>query len=137
MAEFFKVSDAVTVRVIELDLPSTLDVDEFDKLNDSLLREFVASDGRWILDLTKVDYVGSAVLGMMVNIRQHVKAAAGKLVLCGLSPRLPKVTPDVRPDLCASSIIACWISSNRCLFAAVGLVKTLPLITGYKSTAMP
>lgn len=91
MADFFKVSDAVTVRVVELELPATLDVDEFDKLNDSLLAQFREKDGRWILDLSKVDYIGSAVLGLMVNIRQHVKSAAGKLVLCGLSPRLLEI----------------------------------------------
>ncbi len=91
MADFFKVSDAVTVRVVELELPESLDVDEFDKLNESLLNQFRERDGRWILDLSKVDYVGSAVLGMMVNIRQHVKSASGKLVICGMSPRLTEI----------------------------------------------
>ena len=91
MADFFKVSDAVTVRVVELELPETLDVDEFDKLNNTLLDQFREKDGRWILDLTKVGYVGSAVLGLMVNIRQHVKTAGGKLVICGMSPRLSEI----------------------------------------------
>jgi anti-anti-sigma factor len=91
MSQFFKISDAVAIRVIELDLPATLDVDEFDKLNESMLREFTATDGRWILDLTKVEYVGSAVLGMMVNIRQHVKSSGGQLVLCGMSQKLTEI----------------------------------------------
>lgn len=91
MPEFFKVSDAVAIRVVELDLPATLDVDEFDKLNESMLREFTGSEGRWILDLSKVEYVGSAVLGMIVNIRQHVRSSAGRLVLCGMSPKLTAI----------------------------------------------
>jgi anti-anti-sigma factor len=91
MAKFFKVSDAVTVRVIELELPANLDVGEFDKLNDTLLPQFSEREARWVLDLSKVEYVGSAVLGMMVNIRQHVKGSAGKLVLCCLSPTLMEI----------------------------------------------
>lgn len=88
MSNFFRVTDAVAIRVIELTLPETLDVDEFDRLNDALLQEFSGRGGRWILDLASVDYIGSAVLGMMVNIRQHIKGSSGQLVLCGISPRL-------------------------------------------------
>ncbi len=91
MSHFFKVTDAVAIRVIELELPETLDIDEFDRLNENMLREFTASEGRWILDLTKVEYIGSAVLGMIVNIRQHVKSNKGKLVLCGMKPRLAEI----------------------------------------------
>jgi anti-anti-sigma factor len=88
MSNFFRVTDAVAIRVVELTLPETLDVDEFDRLNESLLREFSDRQGRWILDMASVDYIGSAVLGMMVNIRQHVKGTSGQLILCGMSPRL-------------------------------------------------
>jgi anti-anti-sigma factor len=35
--------------------------------------------------------MGSAMLGMMVNFRQHVQANKGKLVLCGVSPRLLEI----------------------------------------------
>jgi anti-anti-sigma factor len=91
MPQFFKVSEAVTVRVVELDLPANLDVGEFDRLNESILGQFTEREARWVLDMSRVDYVGSAVLGMIVNIRQHVKAAAGKLVLCCLSPTLMEI----------------------------------------------
>jgi anti-anti-sigma factor len=91
MSHFYKVSDAVAIRVVELDLPATLDVDEFDRLNDAILREFTATEGRWILDMGKVEYVGSAVLGMIVNIRQHVKGNNGKLVLCCMQPKLSEI----------------------------------------------
>lgn len=35
--------------------------------------------------------MGSAMLGLLVNVRQRVKAARGKLVLCGLSPQLASI----------------------------------------------
>ena len=90
--DFYKVADAQGVNVIELMLPDVLDAAEFDQLNESVmaLLDGKASE-RWVLDLTQVQYMGSAVLGFMVNIRQQVKQSQGKLALCGLSPRMAEV----------------------------------------------
>ena len=75
------------VRVVELHLPGVIDSEEFDGLNAALLIE-VGSGGRCVLDLTPVEYMGSSMLGLMVNARQRVKVAGGRLVLCGMSPWL-------------------------------------------------
>jgi len=89
MSNLFAVQQVGHVNVIELILPDELDSVEFDKLNDSMLHLFDGrSSERWILDLSKTQYVGSAVLGLMVNVRQHVKTAQGKLVICSLSRTL-------------------------------------------------
>ena len=45
----------------------------------------------WVLDLSALAYVGSSVLGLMVNVRQRVKQAGGQLVLCGLSDQLLQI----------------------------------------------
>lgn len=62
---------------------------EFDRLNEALL-ELI--DGipaaRWVLAFDQVEHTGSALLGVMVNIRQRVRATEGQLILCDLSPRL-------------------------------------------------
>ncbi len=88
-AKYFQVIQVNTINVIELLLPDELDSVEFDKLNETMLHLF---DGRtaekWVLDLSKTEYVGSAVLGLMVNVRQHVKSGKGKLVICSLSRTL-------------------------------------------------
>ena len=39
----------------------------------------------------KGSYMGSAVLGLMVNIRQVVMKGHGKVVLCGMSDRLMRI----------------------------------------------
>ena len=44
-----------------------------------------------MLDLTRLCYAGSSVLGLIVNIRQRVKQGGGRLVLCGLSDRLLQI----------------------------------------------
>lgn len=80
------------VHVIELKLPDTLDFSEFDKLNEGLLDIISgAASGQWVMDLSGSDYMGSAVLGLLVNIRQRIKKAGGKLVLCGMSDGLKAI----------------------------------------------
>lgn len=80
------------VRVVELALPLSIDPSEFDRLNDNLLKTLGDHPADpWVLDLSQVVYMGSAVLGLMVNIRQVIKTGGGKLVLCGMSERLAQI----------------------------------------------
>jgi anti-anti-sigma factor len=90
--ELFRLTRSGSVNLIELFLPVGLDIDEFDRLNESVLALIAAEPGGgWVMDLSKLDYMGSASLGLMVNVRQRVKEGKGRLVLCGLSPRLLQV----------------------------------------------
>jgi anti-anti-sigma factor len=92
MAELFQVTDVGPVQVIELRLPETLDSDEFGRLNESLIAAAAGGPDRaLVLDLSRLAYAGSSVLGLLVNVRQKVKEAGGRLVLCGLSDRLLQV----------------------------------------------
>ena len=78
--------------VVELRLPDTLDSAEFDRLNETLLVTVSADPQRaWVIDLSQTSYLGSAVLGLLVNIWQRLRSAGGKMVLCGLSPALTKL----------------------------------------------
>src|SRR5687768_5123074 len=92
MAELFQVSSVGLVTVIRLDLPESLDSDEFDMLNQALLTCLAERpDGAWVLDLSNLAYAGSSVLGLLVNLRQRVKQANGRLVLSGLSSSLLQI----------------------------------------------
>jgi anti-anti-sigma factor len=78
--------------VVELHLPEHLDSGEFDRLNEAMLKVFAEQpDAAWVLDLSRLSYMGSSVLGLMVNVRQRVKEADGRLALCGMSPRLHQI----------------------------------------------
>jgi len=79
------------VHIVELILPMSTDHTEFDKLNDVIgdLLERTAAD-RWVIDLKEVEYIGSALLGLLVNLRQRVKSAGGTLILCALSEHVTK-----------------------------------------------
>ena len=79
-------------NVMKFTLPELIDSLEIDGLLDQALRSL---DGRanqgWIIDLSATAYLGSSMLGLMVNIRERIKQAGGKLVLCGLSPELLRI----------------------------------------------
>lgn len=90
--KLFLLSRAGPVNLVELTLPIGLDIDEFDRLNEGMLKLIEGEPhGRWVMDLSHLEYMGSATLGLMVNIRQKVKQAGGKLVLCGMSPRMVQI----------------------------------------------
>jgi anti-sigma B factor antagonist len=88
----FQVLSIDAARVVELSLPISLDSGEFDRINEALLGLVNGEPtAGWVFDLSKLSYMGSASLGLLVNLRQRVKQGGGKLVLCGLSPRLLQI----------------------------------------------
>jgi anti-anti-sigma factor len=90
--DWLRVTTAQSVNAIDLTLPESLDSDAFNLLNESMLKTVSHdADGRWVLDLSSVNYMGSSVLGLLINVRQRIKSAGGRLALCGLSPRLTQI----------------------------------------------
>ena len=90
--DLFAITNAQSVNVVTLSLPENIDAVDFDRLNETLLRALENTGGTsWVLDMSEVTYMGSAVLGLMVNIRQLIKQRGGKLALCGMSDRLIQI----------------------------------------------
>src|SRR6185437_4117646 len=88
----YQLTQAGTAQVVSLTVPESMDNHDFDQLNAQIL-DLIASEphARWVLDLTGLNHVGSATLGLLVNIRQRVRTSGGQLVLCGLSQRLLRI----------------------------------------------
>ena len=104
MAEFFRVVEVRSATVVELAFPAHLDSGEFDRLNELLLDVFSRNPGgRWVLDLAALAYMGSSVLGLMVNLRQRVKDAGGKLAFCNCPPGCCTSSRPARSRGCLSS----------------------------------
>ena len=92
MAEYFQIEQVETVHILSLILPEAIDAVEIDTLNDAVLLQLQGNAQHpWIIDLTRTRYLGSAMLGLIVNFRQRIKTAGGKLILCGMSPRLVEI----------------------------------------------
>ena len=77
------------VQVLELTVPRSVDMYEFDRVNEEIAR-VTADDpaGRWVLDMSGSEYVGSAILGVLVNVRQRIRGGGGHLAVCCLSDAL-------------------------------------------------
>jgi stage II sporulation protein AA (anti-sigma F factor antagonist) len=89
---YFQISSTDAAQVISLRLPTAIDSNDFDRLNEELLAAFdTRRDGAWVLDVSGVTYMGSSVLGLLVNIRQRALQSGGQLILCGLSPALLRI----------------------------------------------
>jgi anti-anti-sigma factor len=92
MPNRFNLTSDNDIHVLELNLPYQIDQSEFDKIIEDLAASLNGhSGGKWIVDLSHVEYTGSAALGLLVNVRQQIKESGGSLVLCGVSPRLSDI----------------------------------------------
>ena len=90
--DYFQISTEHGVNLVRVTLPAAMDAAEFDRINKEMLAILEGrADGRWALDLSGVDYMGSSMLGLLVNIRQLIHSAGGTIVLCGLSPALATI----------------------------------------------
>jgi len=48
-------------------------------------------DGRMLLDFVNVEFMTSAMLGLLVRLNKKVRERSGKLGLCNVDPRIRKV----------------------------------------------
>ena len=68
----------IVVRVKSANLTNILDVGRMSRDLTALIE---AGNIRMVLDLKNVRYVGSAALGMLLEVANHMRQAGGKLVL--------------------------------------------------------
>jgi anti-anti-sigma factor len=91
-SERFQITAEDSVQILQFSLPPMLDSMEVDGLIDSVLKQLDSATGkRWIVDLSRTEYLGSSMLGMFVNMREKIRRSGGLLVLCGMSPALTQI----------------------------------------------
>jgi anti-sigma B factor antagonist len=85
----FTIHQDKSARILEFHFRPEVDVLFMDTVMDAVAAELDRAAGSsWVLDLSNINYLNSAGLGLLVNIRQKVKQSRGKLAICGLSPRM-------------------------------------------------
>jgi len=60
--------------------------------------DVAAADGPVLLDMARVEYMSSAGISMLVQLREACGAASGTLALCGLASSLSSVLKTTRVD---------------------------------------
>ena len=77
--------DWIIVRVTE---PSLMDTRLIEQLGEAMRSLIDAGHIRIVLDLSRVEYISSRMVGLIVDQHQAANSAKGQLVLCGLSDKI-------------------------------------------------
>ena len=88
-AHLYTVEMLPNAAVIAFRIGLDVDIESFNDINATLIDEWpIASGKSVIVDLTQSRYMGSVLLGLLINIRQRTRAGGGKVAVVGASPRL-------------------------------------------------
>lgn len=90
---YFKIVRLQTAFVIELLLPEDIDTAAFTEINNTLIDQWpIESGANVVVDLASTQYLGSMLLGLLVNIRHEAtKKRSGQIVLCNVPTTISKV----------------------------------------------
>jgi anti-sigma B factor antagonist len=80
------------VTIVSLEEARLLDAFQIEQMGKELYRLVDDMDRKkLVLDFTKVQFLASTAVGVMVNLRNKSVAAKGQLIICGMKPQLKKV----------------------------------------------
>ncbi len=89
MEPFFTERQDGTVTVITFTTESLMNSGELERIGDGLGRAVEAGGPGLLLDCTRVRYLSSQAIGMLLGLRKKVtQKGGGKLVLRGVGPQL-------------------------------------------------
>lgn len=78
-----------SIQLIEIKLHADVDTAAFNDIQRDLIEAWPFEPGeRLLIDLTASHYIGSVLLGLLVNLRQRARANRGDVALTGVSYRL-------------------------------------------------
>ena len=86
--------------VVEFQTASLMDPVEIETISRRLQVLVDEEDHRWVLlDMTRVEYISSQFIGILVSLHKKITALGhGKLVLCGVGPRLTELLKITQLD---------------------------------------
>ena len=90
---YFKIVRMPRAFVLELLLPEDIDTAAFTEINSALIEQWpIESGANVVVDLASSYYLGSMLLGLLVNIRHEAtKKRNGQIVLCNVPTTISKV----------------------------------------------
>jgi anti-sigma B factor antagonist len=95
----FTVQRVEKFTVVELRLASLMDPLVLEELAGQLYQLVDEQDRRqMVLDFEKVQYISSQMIGMLLTLHKKIGALKGKLILCGVGPRLTELLKITRLD---------------------------------------
>jgi anti-sigma B factor antagonist len=100
MDQLFTVAVLHDFKVVEFQTSSLMNASELERLSTALnLVADEQANGHLLLDFTRVEYLSSQAIGMVVALHKKASSVAGgKLVLCGVGPQLMQLLKITRLD---------------------------------------
>lgn len=93
------VQEIKDVTIASIHSPRVLDADPINRIGEQLYTLIEKQDRRkLIIDFSDVQLLSSALLGVLINLRNKADAAKAEVVLCGLRPELRKVFKITKAD---------------------------------------
>lgn len=88
----FCITPRGNVYLLQLNIPDHFESLEFDTLNHELAEAINRiGQARWVLDMSRVHYVGSALLGLLINLRTRIRRSNGQLIICCMEEMIQRV----------------------------------------------
>lgn len=81
-----------------LALSGEIDLSRSPELRTALLQAATAKPARLVLDMSGVTYMDSSGVATLVEALQKINAGGGKLVLCGLQPKVKSIFQIAKLD---------------------------------------
>ena len=85
-----------TEQVYLIKLKGRIDSDTYKQLDEKVSLALVPSTNTIILDMEEVNYVSSAGLGVIFNLKKTLEENKGSLIISGLKPQVKKVFEVVK-----------------------------------------
>jgi len=86
------IHDMKDVTIVNFQESSILDTARIEKIGEDLYELVdIKNRRKLVLDFTKVQFLSSSALGVLVNLKKKSTAIKGTLVICGLRKELMKV----------------------------------------------
>jgi anti-anti-sigma factor len=79
------------VLVVRLTCPSVLEDEEAQVVGEQLARLEGEGHRKLLVDLAAVERIGSTTIAKLVRMHLKLRDAGGRLVLCGLQPRIAEI----------------------------------------------
>ena len=68
-----------------------IDSDTYLDFNDAMQKLLTPATKGIVLDLTNVDYISSAGLGVLFTMKKFLKASSGELLFCNMKPQIVRL----------------------------------------------
>jgi anti-anti-sigma factor len=93
-----EITECKTADIVTLSLAGKLDTTSANAFEEKFLTQIESGNRRFVIDLSELEYIGSAGLRVFAVASKRLNGVNGKIVLCGFQKTVPYNTLNRRTD---------------------------------------